>query len=41
MNDPAEMIKEFDDEHLITNIILIGEDDAVRNIVITNEEIED
>jgi len=33
----SEIIKGFDKEHTTKNIILIGEDESVRNIVIKNE----
>jgi len=38
MNEIVEIIKEFDDLHCIMQIILIGKDKKVRNIVLEAEE---
>lgn len=34
-----DIIKEFEIEHKITNIILLGEDGAIRNIEVGDEEV--
>lgn len=34
----SKIMLDFQEEHLIKNIILIGEDGAVRNIEVDNEE---
>lgn len=41
MKNPKELVEEFDIEHIIKQIILIGEDGAIRNIELENEEIEE
>ena len=34
----VKVIKNFDDLHIIKQIILVGEDGGIRNIEINNEE---
>ena len=41
MNELRDIVEEFDALHVVKQIILIGEDGAVKNIEIGNEVVEE